>query len=218
MLLPLRWTVPWIRNGPSTPTSPTAGRCNVGGDGILSPKKRVDQGLTGHAAKTRSFFSEHYGLKTEQLPAVYNPTHDGYRAPPLVGIWASAPYLHNGSVPTLHALFELTARPKIWGRVTDVSVDGSYDFAQVGLKHVLPWGGRMPRALFSWEGCDDRDALYYRSFYDTSVPGYSNSGARTCGPVLPTVEDKLSVIEFLKTLSDETVLPEGDKSQWGEPL
>ena len=181
-------------------------------------KKRVDQGLTGHAAKSRSFFSEHYGLKTEQLPAVYNPTHDGYRAPPLVGIWASAPYLHNGSVPTLHALFEVTARPKIWGRVTDVSVDGSYDFAQVGLKHVLPWRGRMPRGPYSWEGYDDRDALYHRSFYDTSVPGYSNAGARTCGPALQTVDDKLSVIEFLKTLSDATVSPEGDKSQWGEPL
>ena len=30
----------------------------------------------------------------------------GYQAPPLDGIWASAPYLHNGSVPTLHALLD----------------------------------------------------------------------------------------------------------------
>ena len=31
-------------------------------------------------------------------------TRTGYQAPPLDGIWATAPYLHNGSVPTLHAL------------------------------------------------------------------------------------------------------------------
>ena len=31
----------------------------------------------------------------------------GYQAPPLDGIWATAPYLHNGSVPTLHALLDV---------------------------------------------------------------------------------------------------------------
>ncbi len=36
---------------------------------------------------------------------------NGYQAPPLDGIWATAPYLHNGSVPTLHALLKSTERP-----------------------------------------------------------------------------------------------------------
>src|SRR5262249_27457963 len=27
---------------------------------------------------------------------------DGYQAPPLDGVWATAPYLHNGSVPTVY--------------------------------------------------------------------------------------------------------------------
>src|SRR5207237_8483192 len=36
-----------------------------------------------------------------------------YKARPLDGIWATAPYLHNGSVPTLRALFMApAARPK----------------------------------------------------------------------------------------------------------
>ncbi len=35
----------------------------------------------------------------------------GYQAPPLDGIWATAPYLHNGSVPTLAALLNSSDRP-----------------------------------------------------------------------------------------------------------
>ena len=32
---------------------------------------------------------------------------DGYQAPPLDGVWATAPYLHNGSVPTLYRRAQL---------------------------------------------------------------------------------------------------------------
>lgn len=39
---------------------------------------------------------------------------DGYVAPPLDGVWASAPYLHNGSVPTLWHLLHPEQRPEIW--------------------------------------------------------------------------------------------------------
>ena len=38
-------------------------------------------------------------------------TMTGYQAPPLDGIWATAPYLHNGSVPTLALLLDSTKRP-----------------------------------------------------------------------------------------------------------
>ena len=38
-------------------------------------------------------------------------THEGYNALPLGGVWAQAPYLHNGSVPTLFiSLFRASAR------------------------------------------------------------------------------------------------------------
>lgn len=51
---------------------------------------------------------------------------DGYRALDLSGLWATAPYLHNGSVPTLEALFEPVAqRPAKWdhhGFAFDTSV------------------------------------------------------------------------------------------------
>ena len=45
---------------------------------------------------------------------------DGYRVDDLHGLWATAPYLHNGSVPTLDALFAASAamRPVTFMRGT----------------------------------------------------------------------------------------------------
>jgi len=39
-----------------------------------------------------------------------------YQAPPLDGIWATAPYFHNGSVPTVYHVLNSKARPKIHTR------------------------------------------------------------------------------------------------------
>src|SRR5439155_24742141 len=39
----------------------------------------------------------------------------GYAATPLTGVWANFPYLHNGSVPTLHHLLgPVSERPTIF--------------------------------------------------------------------------------------------------------
>ena len=58
----------------------------------------------------------------------------GYQAPPLDGIWATAPYLHNGSVPTLHAPAQLV-RPAPRGSRRPPSTDfAHYDRANVGWK------------------------------------------------------------------------------------
>ncbi len=52
-----------------------------------------------------------------------------YKARPLNGIWATAPYLHNGSVPTLDDLLKPQAqRPSSFGYL-----DGAYDTEKVGL-------------------------------------------------------------------------------------
>ena len=53
---------------------------------------------------------EHYNATWfgEKYPV--NLKRTGYQAPPLDGIWATAPYLHNGSVPTLHALLKSSTR------------------------------------------------------------------------------------------------------------
>ncbi len=70
----------------------------------------------------------------------------GYQAPPLYGVWATAPYLHNGSVPTLEQVLDSASRPDIWQRQLrrdgpvvgfDQSLDRAYDFQATGWKHTV---------------------------------------------------------------------------------
>ena len=102
----------------------------------------------------------------------------GYVAPPLNGIWATAPYLHNGSVPTLEDLLNSKQRPKYWQRSRD---SRDYD-----LDHKVGWRYTT------------RNSPAGRWTYDTSLPGYSNSG-HTFGDGLSPTERK-AIIEYLKTL------------------
>jgi len=101
---------------------------------------------------------------------------DGYANHPLDGIWARAPYLHNGSVPTLRDLLEaVERRPTLFFRGYDV-----YDRERAGfVSNVAEEGGRR----------------YFR--YDTDVPGNGNGG-HLYGTTLPD-EDKRAVVEYLKT-------------------
>lgn len=48
----------------------------------------------------------------------------GYLAPPLYGIWASAPYLHNGSVPNVWEVLKPQDRKPIWRRVSAPAIAG----------------------------------------------------------------------------------------------
>jgi len=101
---------------------------------------------------------------------------NGYADVPLDGIWARAPYLHNGSVPNLHALLQPEKdRPTTFYRGYDV-----YDPAQVGFI------------------TDGPEAQKVGFFVDTNVPGNSNLG-HTYGVNL-TEKEKQDLIEFLKTL------------------
>jgi cytochrome c2 len=85
---------------------------------------------------------------------------NGYKADVLRGIWAQAPYLHNGSVPTLAQLMCPSTRPTrfLRGNV-------NYDEALVGFE----WAGR-PSARYS-----PNDSMLIKE-YDTTVPGKSNAG------------------------------------------
>ena len=80
----------------------------------------------------------------------------GYQAPPLHGVWATAPYFHNGSVPTIEQVLDSTQRPAIWRRQlqTDGEVTGfdqrlsvAYDFDSLGWKHDALRCDEMPGTL-----------------------------------------------------------------------
>jgi hypothetical protein len=116
-----------------------------------------------------------------------------YRARPLNGVWATAPYLHNGSVPSLYWMLKPAAeRPKQFCM-------GARDFdpQHVGL-HVTA-------------SCDKGETLFSMTASDgstingNSVLGHSLEG--TPGPDKPgiigrllTEEERHDLIEYLKTL------------------
>ena len=108
---------------------------------------------------------------------------DGYVAPPLDGIWASAPYLHNGSVPTLWHLMHPDDRPVIW---RPVSID--MDEGKVGL--TIEEVVEMPEST--------QDAILRRSYFDTQQFGKSRAGHTF--PDQLSESEKQAVLEYLKTL------------------
>ena len=64
-------------------------------------------------------------------PVVDPSSHRGYVAGPLHGAWAIAPYLHNGSVPTLRQLLVpslRTSAPFLRGSVTYNQKDGGWEW------------------------------------------------------------------------------------------
>jgi mono/diheme cytochrome c family protein len=107
-----------------------------------------------------------------------------YKARPLNGIWAAAPYLHNGSVPTLDALLspDEAARPKTFYL-------GSKEFDPVKVGYD---GKQIPGA----------------TLFDASKPGNANTGhwfrngptgKGVLGPEL-SADDRAQIIEYLKSL------------------
>jgi len=133
-------------------------------------------------------------LDTPQVLAAYRPR-------PLSGQWATPPFLHNGSVPTLyHLLSPVNERPTTF-------LVGSRDFDPVHVGLVLPENGATNGDLF-----------------DTSLPGNSNKGHEfnhgyvkwtadkppTNGMVGPLLspDDRLAIIEHLKVRNDDTDGPQ----------
>ncbi len=146
----------------------------VGTDPVLA----AQGGLGGRepvAWLNRSFFGE---------VSIVAPA-PGYVAPPLDGIWATAPYLHNASVPTLAKLLNSPSRPLYWTRDFQAI---AYDTEAIGFQHTALAGGKD-----SVETNAERYAIY-----DTTQPGYSNQG-HTFGDAL-TVVERTALLEYLKTL------------------
>ncbi len=111
----------------------------------------------------------------------------GYQAPPLDGVWATAPYFHNSSAPTVYHVLNSKARPKFFTR-SYRSEKEDYDPVKLGLKITVLDGPADPKA----------PGFEQRKVYDTTLPGRGNGG-HAYGDDL-TEEERLDVIEFLKTL------------------
>ncbi|MCB1605585.1 MAG: cytochrome c [Xanthomonadales bacterium] len=107
------------------------------------------------------------------IKAAIDNNPDYYKARPLDGIWASAPYLHNGSVPNLAELLsppdQRSARFHLGSH--------AFDPVRVGVQTNAQPGSTL---------------------FDTSLPGNSNAG-HTYGTELANA-DRADLLEFLKAL------------------
>ncbi len=116
-----------------------------------------------------------------------------YKARPLNGIWATAPYLHNGSVPTLYDLLLPKKRP-------GDSEEGEYrpDEFRVGSREF-----DTDRVGFKMSGYDG--FLFRTSIWGNHNTGHEYASGRTPlpdGTILPALdkEQRLDLLEYLKTL------------------
>ncbi len=111
----------------------------------------------------------------------------GYAAPLLTGVWMSAPYLHNGSVPTLRQLLTPTERPAQFMagghrlNLATVGIDGQVDARG---RYVYP----PEYAPFSAP-----------ALIDTTQLGLSNRGHETDFEQL-SAQEKAALLEYLKLL------------------
>lgn len=112
---------------------------------------------------------------------------DGYVAPPLTGVWATAPYFHGGSVPTLWHVLHPDERPAAWRALEDERGGHRYDDERLGL--AVEARDEAP---------DLDDPAKTRRWFDTSRPGKSAAGHRFPNALSPA--EKRAVLEFLKTL------------------
>jgi mono/diheme cytochrome c family protein len=128
------------------------------------------------------FNSSFYGKITALHPG---EPFNGYVPPPLDGIWATAPFFHSGSVPTLEAVLSSRLRPKVWKRVDYDSTH--FDERAVGWPYVeLPYSQA------------DAPASEQKYIYDTALWS-QGSGGHVYGDALSEAERR-SVLEYLKTL------------------
>jgi hypothetical protein len=147
------------------------GRSVAGGVAFPAAIKPILDGL-----KARAFADDGIAPAVQDgmdaKPVIWRATGQ-YLARPLAGVWATGPYLHNGSVPTLWDLLHPAQRPTKF-----IVGNREYDPAKVGYST----GGN------GWS-------------FDTSEPGNSNLGhsGERYGTSL-NEDEKAALLEYLKTI------------------
>jgi cytochrome c5 len=190
-------------------------------DLVNFPNKLVDHDELGtDPLRITGVFDMNAEEKKRFLSGKVTTTHR-YAAPPLVGIWARGPYLHNASVPTVYNLLKSSTRPRKYSMRPSSTDPTNYDQARIGWKFVdesskshqeiLEQMEREPylrvfdpdwRSPEQWEALRQALADVKHAKVDLTKPelytGMLNTG-HTFGDNL-TEEQRLAVLEFLKCL------------------
>lgn len=130
--------------------------------------------ISNNVGFSNSIANSWEGQGENKIEAIFS---NAYIAPPLDGIWATAPYLHNASIPTLEDLLNSEQRPTFWERSFD-SKDIDYD--KVGWQYT------------------ERTSKENSNTYDTTLEGCGNQG-HYFGDNL-SAQQRADLIEYLKTL------------------
>lgn len=159
-------------------------------------------------ATKNNWYQDHNKSEAERLvldgnrPNGIRAVIDGvpvYKARPLNGLWSTAPFLHNGSIPNLFLL--LSTQTERDAEASKFYLGSrEFDAKYVGFKYRAESGSKLPdvELLSSTKG------LF---LLDTKLPGNRNTGhlftdekvAGRIGPKL-SEEERLTLIEFLKSL------------------
>ncbi len=156
---------------------------------VTYPNRAVSQAFMGtdptRWEKTHGLYDERFA-RTPMGAFVDLRETNGYVALPLTALWATAPYLHNGSVPTLWHLMHPESRP-----VTFQVGGHALDLDKVGIRGEAVGDAWRYRA-------DDRPWMLPDT-YDTTRPGHSREGHVAPFDSL-TEAQKDALLEFLKTV------------------
>ena len=135
--------------------------------------EKQEESLQEYYTQLKETIREMAERPESQSIAAKAPATLKYKAAPLAGIWATAPYLHNGSVPNLYELL-LPANQ----RTTRFYV-GNREFDPTKVGYVTSEG----------EGT---------TLLDTTLPGNSNEGHDTYGVF--SEEERWQLVEYMKSL------------------
>ena len=122
-------------------------------------------------------------MQAADNPATYKAF--AYKARPLNGVWATGPFLHNGSVPTLYdLLLPPDQRPTRFGL-------GSH---KLDARHV---------GFESAPGGENRFTFETRDAAGKPIPGNSNAG-HDYGNASLTEHQRMAIVEYLKIIGEKT--------------
>jgi hypothetical protein len=132
------------------------------------------------------------GLEISRKNGIVVKVQNGYVPPPLIGIWARWPYLHNNSVPTLCALLVPSAfRPVAWNTGEARSQKNDFDAECNG----YPLGEKAPEQWKKnrWGYFDTRRAGLGNQGHDEGI--FADNGVSRLSR-----QDVLDLVHFLQTL------------------
>ena len=127
----------------------------------------------------------------------------GYKPRPLEGVWATAPFLHNGSVPTIYDLLS-----PAYERPSEFYL-GRREFDPIKIGFVTDRGASKRGFLFKTRIQGNHNTGHeFRAGYNEKAAAAGDYQYGVIGPAL-TVDERFAIIEYLKVRRDTAPPPTG---------